>query len=91
MIYSGGEIPIAMDDPELSKPSSSSHYAKIMDDSRMISSYTNNHGKLQPRGVPQDSHGLFDSGRFNLSSLEDNSGDEDDHGDVTGVTFPIGF
>jgi hypothetical protein len=97
VIYSGGEIPIAMDDPELSKPSSSScssHYeARIMDDSRMISSYVYHGNHLQlTRGVPQDSQGMFDSGRFNISSFEDNSVEENEHhSNGTGGTFPIGL
>ncbi|GFH50319.1 hypothetical protein CTEN210_06795 [Chaetoceros tenuissimus] len=70
VIYCGGEIPIAMDDPNLSEKSSPPIRQVEVEDSRLISSNANN-DHWRPFGVPIDSNGDFDSGRFNVSSIED--------------------
>ena len=73
VIYCGGEIPIAMDDPYLSKhPKASSAPVPNAEvkDSRLISSNGNGE-QWSPFGVPVNSNGDFDSGRFNISSIED--------------------
>ena len=59
-----------MDDPYLSEKSSAPIRQVEEEDSRLISSNANN-DHWRPFGVPIDSNGDFDSGRFNVSSIDD--------------------
>ena len=65
VIYCGGEIPIAMDEPYLSKNpkvSSAPVPNAEVEDSRLICSNGNSE-QWSPLGVPVNSNGDFDSGR----------------------------